>query len=550
MLKKKIYLILVMFISTFGMAQGFAWAKKAGGAGVDETYNVVTDIQGNIIVTGEHLSSPFICGSYTINSKGADDIFIAKYDPSGNVLWAQDIGDSGMDWISSVATDKSGNVFLAGTHGSATLTVGSYTLTGGGFNDVLVAKFDPNGNVLWAKSFGGSFDDRGYSVTTDSFGNSYITGSFSSTSMVFGTFTLTNTSFFTSNVFLLKLDPLGNVVWAKQSYGSSNDQGHTITIDASNNLYISGCFGSSSISFGSFTLVNSTVLPLFLVKYSSAGNEIWAKQLVGRFDNNSERNCILFKKPNIIYMVGTFYSATAVFGSYTLTNAGSGTGDCFISRLDTSGNTIWAKRAGSPGQETGFGLATYPSGNLLVSGGFTNNPVVFGAYTVTPKPGASDPMFIAEYDPLGNEVCASAFETGGDDMNALAIDTIGNAYIFGDYLSNPFILGNDTLTLSGGEDVFLARFSYCNMITSMEEPPIIIEPVLYPNPSSGNFFIRNQNDSKIEKIIITDVIGRIIYEIEQNMNMINIDLSSHSKGIYICRALVNGQMSVRKILIQ
>ena len=136
-------------------------------------------------------------GSSTLTSTNGN-LFIAKYDASGNVLWAKSTAGAGDDGTgNSVSADAGGNVFVTGYFTSPTLTFGITTLTnagggGGSFPyDIFIAKYDAGGNVLWAKSVGGTGWDQGNSVSADAGGNVFVTGSFSSLSLTFGSPTLT-----------------------------------------------------------------------------------------------------------------------------------------------------------------------------------------------------------------------------------------------------------------------------------------------------------------------------------------------------------------------
>src|SRR6185369_12691602 len=101
--------------------------------------------------------------------------------------------------------------------------------------DVFTAKYDPEGNVLWAASAGGTGTDNGTGIGVDAAGNCYITGHFSSTSITFGATTLTRTG--SENVFVVKYDASGNVLWANRAGGTGFDAGSGIAVDAAGNSY-------------------------------------------------------------------------------------------------------------------------------------------------------------------------------------------------------------------------------------------------------------------------------------------------------------------------
>ncbi|MFH1005315.1 MAG: T9SS type A sorting domain-containing protein, partial [Bacteroidota bacterium] len=173
------------------------------------------DANGNILVAGYFYSSSIIFGSTTLTNAGSNtrDMFLAKYDASGNVLWAKSAGGSSFDEAYSVSTDANGNILVAGNFRSPTISFASTTLTkaggNGDYTDMFLAKYDASGNVLWAKSAGGSDYDSAQSVSTDANGNILVAGYFQSPTLIFGSTTLTSMG--STDMFLAKLSPL-NVV--------------------------------------------------------------------------------------------------------------------------------------------------------------------------------------------------------------------------------------------------------------------------------------------------------------------------------------------------
>jgi hypothetical protein len=131
-------------------------------------------------------------------------------------------------------------------------------------------KYDSSGNVVWANKAGGNYEDVGNSIAVDGSGNCYITGYFSSTS-TFGSLTLICQSTVYYDVFVVKYDSSGNVVWAKNAGDAiTYEAGNSITIDDIGNSYVTGSF-MGSITLGSFTLTNKGSSDIFIVKYDDSG---------------------------------------------------------------------------------------------------------------------------------------------------------------------------------------------------------------------------------------------------------------------------------------
>jgi hypothetical protein len=268
------------------------WAKSAGGTYSDEGTSLATDASGNVYITGNFVSPTITFGTTILTNEsnnGGSDIFIAKYDAFGTVLWAKSEGGTYFDEGTSVATDVNGNVFVTGNFNSDTITFGTNTCTNAGSNDIFIAKYDATGTVLWAKSSGTPNYDRGRSVSTDTNGNVYVTGMFNGAAITFGTTILTNASNNGYNdIFIAKYDAAGTVLWAKSEGGIKGDEGTSLATDANANVYLTGYFQSATITFGTTSLTNAGELDIFIVKYAgilTGVNEVFGNNELNLYPN-------------------------------------------------------------------------------------------------------------------------------------------------------------------------------------------------------------------------------------------------------------------------
>jgi hypothetical protein len=151
-----------MFIVKYDPNGIALWAKSAGGISVNRGSGIATDGSGNVYVTGPFCLYPITFGTITLPNGGAWDMYIVKYDASGNVPWAKRAGGSKTEYGRGIATDRNGNVLVIGDFGSSTITFGTTTLNNtygtntSNYTDMFIAKYDANGNVPWAKCAGGS----------------------------------------------------------------------------------------------------------------------------------------------------------------------------------------------------------------------------------------------------------------------------------------------------------------------------------------------------------------------------------------------------------
>jgi len=209
-----------------------------------------------------------------MTSVGSRDIFIAKYDNNGNYFWAKSIGGTVLDESFIIALDGYGNLYITGYFNATSdfdPGVGVANLVPVGSRDILFAKYDNNGNYLWAKNIGSTLDDFGYSLAVDAVGNVYITGEFQGTADFDpGTGTANLTTNGSYDIYIAKYDNNGNYLWANKIGGTSSDAGNSITIDGSGNIYITGGFyGTTDFDPGAGTanLTSSGVSDIFFAKY-------------------------------------------------------------------------------------------------------------------------------------------------------------------------------------------------------------------------------------------------------------------------------------------
>lgn len=387
----------------------------------------------------------------------------------------------------AVATDNSGYVYATGEIAYAQVRYGSYTLTAPNNPTMFLVKYDPAGNVMWAKQATQLtiYDmSMGNSVTIDPFGNVYVTGFFRGT-ISFGAVSLT--AVYSGEVFLVKYDAAGNVLWAKQSncnsFSGRVSQGRSVITDQAGSVYITGEFHNIT-NFGAFTL-NSPANSdgnAFVVKYDSLGNELWAMQSVILSQTNSGiGKAITLDRFNNIYITG-LYRGTISFGGYTLTNTAV-VGNIFIVKLDSLGNTIWAKQSRnnstqywSNGPVAGNGITTDPAGNVYITGNFEDTIHIDNFTLINPIPfNFSFPYgnaLIAKYDPSGNCIWAKAANPLSNATYAgrgVSVDNLNRLFFYftgfnfnGTKNNYRVIFGTDTFSLPGPASV------ECSIILEMD----------------------------------------------------------------------------------
>jgi hypothetical protein len=384
------------FVARYNSDGTLLWAKRMGGTNDDRALAIAIDAQDNCYVAGNYVSSNFFTGGVTLTNyapNGNGSIFVAKFDATGNLLWAR-----GPDWAydqfaGRIAVDAAGNCYVTGQFNGTNIYAGRKYVSRG-YSDVLLLKYDPNGNLLWVQTAGGNYVDGGSSVTVDAAGNAYLLAYTRSTNAVFGnaaagmTYTFAVQGQYTDqDIIVAKYAPSGYVVWARQFGGGGLDGGTGIVLDNGGNIYITGSYTSTNILFGATTLTNIGDLlinSLFLAKLDSTGNPLWAKAVHG--DNQKTSAGVAVDFAGNSYIAGYFQSSNLFFDTITLTNTESGgyiDDDIFIAKYDTMGNLLWVDQPRGTNFQFAYSIAVDAMANAYVSGSTQGTNVLFGSLATT-----------------------------------------------------------------------------------------------------------------------------------------------------------------------
>jgi cold shock CspA family protein len=215
--------------------------------------HLLVDDSGNVVVTGYFRGTADFdpsAGTANLTSAGQSDVFLAKYDASGNILWANRMGGTDGEGGFNLALDGSGNVVMTGFFTDTAdfdPSSASANLTSAGFSDIFLAKYDASGKYLWANRMGGTDFDQGNSLAVDGSGNIVLTGYFTDTADFdpsAGTANLSSAGG-RDDIFLAKYDASGNYLWADRIGGTFDDVGEDLALDGSGNVVMTGLFGGN-----------------------------------------------------------------------------------------------------------------------------------------------------------------------------------------------------------------------------------------------------------------------------------------------------------------
>lgn len=388
--------------------------------------------------------------------------------------WAIGIGGTSSESSYSVATDLDGNIYMAGYFvGTVDFNpaVAVAELESEGTADIFFAKYDADGNYLFAKSIGGSSGDYAFDIAVDNEGSIYITGRFSGTvdfnPANAGVANLTSEG--STDVFFAKYNSNGNYAFAKAVGGSGPDSGVSIAVDNSNNIYITGYF-SETADFNPDEAWNNNVssaggTDVFLAKYDEYGNYEYAHNIV-EGPGDDRPTSIAVDANNFAYVTGHF-SGTADFAPLAseILLESNGSEDVFVGKYNALGFNLFAKRIGGAGLDEGSDILVDSEGAVYVAGNYSGSVDFAGNGNSVPSVGSTD-IFYCKYDSDGDFDYVKALGgTGADKVNSMMIDGEGTVFLSGTFSGavdfDPITLPNqvDIYTSAGETDIFLAKYS-------------------------------------------------------------------------------------------
>lgn len=421
-------------------AQDFEWAKSftSGVVGYNEINAVDIDNAGNVYSIGTFAGTADFdpsANSFVLTAVGDDDIFISKLDAAGNFVWAKSIGSVENDEGLGISVDNNGDVYTTGFYYGLTdfnPGAGTSNLNVVGGHDIFVCKLDNNGNFVWAKGMGGTQVEHGTDITTDLAGNVFVTGFFIGTTDFDPSASILNiTSNGADDIFILKLNTAGNLQWAKSIGGANSDMAMSITLDNAGNVYTTGFF-TGTVDFNPGTSVSNlasvaSIADVFVSKLDNNGNYLWAKKMGGSQADqgnsitiDANRNIFI---SGLLYATGDFNPGAAV---YNLTT--NGDSDFFITKLDSTGNFLWAKCFGSTGSDYGGELSTDINGSVYCVG------KMGGPMDIDPGPGTltiNGGSFMSKLNDSGDLVWAHALPVSNAIYQSVQVDQTGNIHAVG-----------------------------------------------------------------------------------------------------------------------
>lgn len=368
------------YLAKYDPAGRLIWAKAIGDFRYQAGNALALDAGGNIYVTGVFFgTTDFDPGPGVVNltSAGDDDIFLCKFDNTGNLLWAKRFGGPTNDFCNSIKLDAADNLYINGYfENTADFDPGTgvFNLVSAGAADIFVCKLNSNGNLQWAKQVGGPLADVAFDIDLDEQNNVYSTGFYFATvdfDPGSGVFNLTSTGL--GDGYIFKLNSNGGFMGAGKLGGNSRVRCISLKVDKTSHVYVTGHFdGEADFDPGSGSfLLNSPVDDddVFIGKYDLGLNLVWAKQIGGPsfqkvFDIETDAD-------DNIYTTG-HYNGTADFdpGPAEKKLTAAGDPDIFVLKMNASGEYVWVAQATGIFYGSGTSLKVNQLNNIYVGGTF------------------------------------------------------------------------------------------------------------------------------------------------------------------------------------
>ncbi|MFZ1688853.1 MAG: T9SS type A sorting domain-containing protein [Flavobacteriales bacterium] len=531
----------LLFATTFMLAQApsWDWALGAGGTMNASGLKVAVDPLGNVYQTGYYSSPTITFGDSTLVHAlppNTERIFLAKYDPQGELLWVRQPGGYTSGEGLCVAADDSGNVVIGGYFQGDQIGFGTVPLNGSSVdNDLFVVKYDADGDALWGLSAGGMLGTAPEFVTdvcTDADGNVLFTGYSSSDDLIIGGVTLSNPG--PNQSFLVKLDPMGTALWVRGCYGTCSHQSTSVAVDPAGNAYLSGWFFNSPLTYDGVATATASGYDGYLFKFTPDGDALWAKNIAGIADE--EIKDITADGTGHIYAVGTTESPLVHFDGLQVNDPGISSS--FIARYDTAGTVEWARVLSDTTWI--WDVSCDDLGNSFIAGSFRSDAIIIDDDTLL-NAGMHN-TYVAAYDATGAAQWTAQVEGGWVVCQGIAANDSGDVYLSG-YFSN----GN---ALCGTIPVVQAvPGSIGNVLLAKLHAPVIATEVtasertremLYPNPTAGRLSVVEPAFAN-STFTVLDAAGHVA--LTGTLHSGTVDVRSLEPGLYILRCVRNGHLA-------
>jgi uncharacterized delta-60 repeat protein len=508
-MKKTITLLALCLIGTLSFAQApdIQWQKCLGGTGYDRANNIQSTPDGGYIMVGFTMSTD---GDVTENH-GQEDAWVVKLGVTGTIEWQKALGGTSEDYANSIQLTPDGGYILAGY----TLSYnGDVTGTHGGY-DFWVVKISNTGILQWQKAMGGTSNDIANSIQPTTDGGYIVAGFTASTN---GDVTGIHGG---SDTWIVKLSSTGSLQWQLTLGGTDTDVANSIQPTPDGGYIVAGYSNSTN---GDVT-GNHGQQDAWVVKISSTGSLQWQKAFGGTSNDVASSIHSTNDGGYIVtgYSNSTNDDVTGNHGDY----------DIWLVKLSSTGSMQWQKALGGTGADAANSIQPTPDGGYIVAGysNSTNGDVTInhGEYDV----------WLVKLSNTGSLQWQKAL--GGiswDYANSIQPTTDGGYFLAGlTYSTDGDVTGNH-----GSYDAWVVKLGPALSNTGFEKDAVVV----FPNPAKTMLTVQNNHQAPFEKIVITDLMGKIV--LTQTAPTSQVNVATLAKGMYIVTAFSGKEQVVSKFV--
>ena len=481
--------------SCFAQDPAILWQNTIGGSHSDQVLDISPTRDGGYIIGGNTLSG--ISGDKTEDSRGSWDIWTVKINGTGALEWEKTIGTSGFDGISSIFQTVDGG-YLVTAESSSNIS-GDKTENSRGSSDFWILKLDASGSITWQHTYGGSESDYGAKALQLLEGGYIVAGN--SKSGISGD--KTDASHGEYDIWVLKLDTNGSIVWQKTIGGSSFDIFESIALTNDGGYIINTTSDSPASGDKSENQIGSD--DYWVVKLNADGTIEWDKTLGG---TDVESGVDAIPTMDGGYLIGG-YSMSPASGDKSEDPVGKF--DYWLVKLDGNGGKVWDRTVGREYDDYLTDIVGLPNGGFLLTGSSQGIKSESRTHNKTaaidePSKGYVDNWFVT-LDASG--VITGEKIIGGDshEFPANVVLTSDGGFVVGTS-SDSYISGDKTQDSKGRDDYWIYKMA--STVLDLSDFTIASSISYYPNPTNGNFTIDLCKEYSSVTIQITNMLGKVI----------------------------------------
>ncbi len=547
-----------------------AWAQfnlefVRGSGSTDSDYGeaLSTDSNDNIYVIGGAADSISLSGdlAYPINPEGG--IFVAKYDPTGNVVWGFVIVNEIRSFQTDIIVDSNDDVLITGSFGGMVDfdpdPVDEFILDNtSNDHNLFVAKYTNDGDFVWAFKVAGNEDLWSLGITHDNFDNVYITGMIKGVADFdpdLSSIAEISATVGGMDIFIAKYSSSGEYVWAHSLGGIAEELGFAIAADNLNNIYITGQGGNFADfdpdpnEVSTFDTIAQT--HIFLAKYTQDGNFEWVHGF-GSVSTNVGWD-IDIDPLNNIYIAGYFFGSPDMDPSPTGVNqlTSNGKADAFVAKFSSTGEYQWASSVGGPGDDVFYSVVAHGQSGIYLAGWMENS------IDADPAPTTSSWLTSNGW----RDIFLSQYSSSGQYLGALNIGAVDGELVYDVAVSSgqPVITGfyesmnidfdpsstDSVLNNFGEQDYYLAKFS--GFTVSLDQAAADQSIVIYPNPTTKVFRLKHARPGKV---YIYSLQGQLLLSERVSTHDGEIHIGQLPKAHYVVRFLDDTGKSYHTSLVK